>query len=188
MASTIARILKVNHGGEHGAVRIYVAQIAAARVRCPELTPALTGLLQHERRHEQIFLALMPDRGARPCRLMWFWAVGGWVLGLLTGALGAGGVYVCTRAVERTVHRHLDEQLAWLRLQHGVPDQALIAAIAEVQSEEESHLAWAEAGAKQSGVGALLDAAVVFLVEALIWMSTQGESHRLSKQLEADAA
>lgn len=40
MRSTVAGILKVNHGGEHGASRIYAAQIAAARLRCPDLVPS----------------------------------------------------------------------------------------------------------------------------------------------------
>lgn len=132
MPSTVARILKVNHGGEHGAVRIYTAQIAAARLRCPEVVADLEALLAHERRHEQIFLALMPARAARPCRLMGLWGVGGFALGLLTGLLGRTGVFICTEAVERTVHRHLDHQLAWL----GDRDPELSAAIAAIQAEE----------------------------------------------------
>jgi demethoxyubiquinone hydroxylase (CLK1/Coq7/Cat5 family) len=35
-ARTIARILKVNHAGEHGAIRIYRSQIAIARWRAPD--------------------------------------------------------------------------------------------------------------------------------------------------------
>ena len=59
MPSTVARTLKVNHGGEHGTSRIYAAQIAAARWRCPDLVPELADLLAHERPHEQMILALM---------------------------------------------------------------------------------------------------------------------------------
>ncbi|HEV2081743.1 MAG TPA: demethoxyubiquinone hydroxylase family protein [Brevundimonas sp.] len=179
MASTVARILKVNHGGEHGAVRIYAAQIALARVRCPHLVAQLAELLEHERRHEKLFRSLMPARQARPCRLMWLWGVGGAALGLMTGALGTSGVFACTRAVERTVHRHLSEQLAWLRGAAGGTDAELIAAIAGVQTEEEGHLEWADRGGRPSPV---LDAAVAATVDALIWMSTQGESARLARQ------
>lgn len=183
MTSTVARILKVNHGGEHGAIRIYGAQIAIARLRCPHLVPALAGLLDHERRHERLFLSLMPARTARPCRLMWLWGIGGGLLGLMTGALGATGVFVCTRAVERTVHRHLSEQIVWLRSVAADQDDELVAAISEVQAEEEGHLAWAEAGVSETHWTDALDCVVSFTVEILIWMSTQGESARLSKQL-----
>ena len=40
--SVLARILRVNHGGEHGAIRIYRSQIALAGWRYPDLAPFLT--------------------------------------------------------------------------------------------------------------------------------------------------
>ena len=184
MPSTVARILKVNHGGEHGASRIYAAQIAAARLRCPDLVPELAELLAHERRHEQTFLALMPSRAARPCRLMPLWAVGGLALGLMTGLLGRTGVFICTEAVERTVHRHLDHQLAWLAADPARADPELSAAIAAIQTEEEGHLAWAaDRRPRQTRLTRALYAAVAATVEALIWLSTQGESGRLAREI-----
>jgi ubiquinone biosynthesis monooxygenase Coq7 len=181
MSSTVARILKVNHGGEHGAMRIYAAQIAAARLRCPDLVADLAGLLEHEREHERRFRGLMPARQARPCRLMWLWGLGGGALGLMTGLIGRTGVFVCTEAVERTVHRHLDEQLAWL----DGRDPELEAAIAEIQAQEVGHLGWAETRrGPATPVTRALDGAVTGLVEALIWMSTQGESARLAREIE----
>jgi 3-demethoxyubiquinol 3-hydroxylase len=184
MTSTVARILKVNHGGEHGASRIYAAQIVAARWRCPELVPELADLLAHERRHEQMFLALMPARAARPCRLMPLWGVGGFALGLMTGLLGRTGVFVCTEAVERTVHRHLDHQLAWLAADPARADPALTEAIAAIQTEEEGHLAWAAARRPpQTPAARALYVAVAATVEALIWLSTQGESGRLAREM-----
>ena len=184
MPSTVARILKVNHGGEHGAVQIYAAQIAAARLRCPDLVPELADLLAHERRHERMFLALMPSRAARPFRLMWLWGLGGFALGLMTGLLGRTGVFVCTEAVERTVHRHLEHQLAWLAADPTRADPELTQAIAAIQTEEEAHLAWATAHRppQTPATRALYDA-VAATVEALIWLSTQGESGRLEREM-----
>lgn len=183
---TVARILKVNHGGEHGAIRIYAAQIVAARWRCPETVSELEDLLGHERRHERMFLALMPARAARSCRLMWLWGVGGLVLGFATGLVGRDGVFVCTRAVERTVHAHLAHQLAWLEADPSRADPELHAVIAEIQAEEVEHLAWAEAKAPRRSLWSrALDTAVTAVVEALIWLSTQGESARLSRELRS---
>jgi demethoxyubiquinone hydroxylase (CLK1/Coq7/Cat5 family) len=51
---TIA-ILRVNHGGEHGAIAIYCAQLAVARGRCPELRTFRTETLSHECEHRQRF-------------------------------------------------------------------------------------------------------------------------------------
>jgi demethoxyubiquinone hydroxylase (CLK1/Coq7/Cat5 family) len=52
---TIARILKVNHAGEHGAIRIYRSQIAIARWRSPDVVPKLEEMLAHEVSHRARF-------------------------------------------------------------------------------------------------------------------------------------
>ena len=50
-ALTIARIVRVNHAGEFGAIRIYSAQIAVATRLYPDLVPALSEMLGHEQIH-----------------------------------------------------------------------------------------------------------------------------------------
>ena len=42
---TIARIVRVNHAGEYGAIRIYSAQIGVSARRYPDVVPALTDML-----------------------------------------------------------------------------------------------------------------------------------------------
>ena len=44
-ALTIARILKVNHAGEYGAIRIYRAQVAVARLLYPDMVQPLAEML-----------------------------------------------------------------------------------------------------------------------------------------------
>ena len=44
-ALTIARIVKVNHAGEFGAIRIYSAQIIVARCLWPDVVPTLAEML-----------------------------------------------------------------------------------------------------------------------------------------------
>jgi len=77
-ALTVARIVRVNHAGEFGAIRIYSAQIIVASKLHPEIVPALATMLGHEKIHCAKFLAAMPERNARPCRVMSFWSWGGW--------------------------------------------------------------------------------------------------------------
>ena len=84
---TIARILKVNHAGEYGAVRIYRAQALVARRIYPDVVAFLEETLAHEVRHCRLFREAMPERGARPCRAMPLWSNGGFVLGLMTSLL-----------------------------------------------------------------------------------------------------
>ena len=110
-ALTIARIVRVNHAGEYGAIRIYGAQISAARSRFPDMVPVLANMLDHEKQHCAAFFAAMPARGSRPCRVMSLWSLGGWLLGFLTALAGRQAIWICTAAVEAAVHRHLDDQL-----------------------------------------------------------------------------
>jgi ubiquinone biosynthesis monooxygenase Coq7 len=176
--SVAARILRVNHGGEHGAIHIYSAQIAAARLRAPDLLPFLLEAREHERSHRSRFRALMPSREAKPCRLMWIWAVGGALLGLITGLLGREAILACTEAVEETVHRHLDDQIRWATNR----DEGLRKIIEEVRVEELAHIQ--HATDHRTGAGFVwLERLISSATEALIWLSTRGDSARLAHQL-----
>lgn len=179
-ARTIARILKVNHAGEHGAIRIYRAQIAVAHWRCPDVLPVLTEMLGHEVEHHRLFRNAMPSRNARPCRLLFLWAIGGWVLGMTTAVIGRKGIWACTAAVEETVHRHLEEQLHFL----APRDPKLDGLIRSIVEEELAHLDHAERSLGEgSRFVALLRPVIARTTDALILMSTSGDSVRLAREL-----
>src|SRR5262249_13682532 len=133
---TVTRILKVNHAGEYGAVRIYRAQCWVARRLFPDVVAFLEETLAHEVRHCSMFQGAMPNRGARPCRVMSLWGNGGLVLGFLTALIGRQGIWICTAAVESAVHRHLEDQLRFLRHR----DIELHSLILSIQQEELAHL------------------------------------------------
>lgn len=173
-----ARILRVNHGGETGAILIYQTQIMIARMRAPDLLPFLREALSHEREHQAKFRALMPDRRSKPCRLMWIWSIGGGVLGAASALLGREAILACTAAVERTVHRHLEDQLKW----SADNDHGLHRTISEIQVEELAHLDFAVTQRRRGGL-LWLDRLISTLTEALIWVSTRGDSLRLARQV-----
>ena len=176
---TIARILKVNHAGEFGAIRIYRAQLWIAKRWYKGLEPFLSETLSHEVVHCQHFLDAMPGRHARPCHAMSLWGIGGLVLGLVTALMGHNAIMVCTQAVEATVHRHLDEQLHFLTGR----DESLRALIATIQIEENDHLNFAAARIRPSVFNAPLAALIVYSTEAVIWLSTQGAVSRMEKAI-----
>jgi ubiquinone biosynthesis monooxygenase Coq7 len=63
-----ARILKVNHAGENGAVQIYAGQIFVARLTARSLVEQLREFKAHEERHRAIFLSELQRRGTPRCR------------------------------------------------------------------------------------------------------------------------
>jgi ubiquinone biosynthesis monooxygenase Coq7 len=128
-------MLRLDHAGELGAIQIYRAQILVGRLLRRGCVATLEEFLTHERRHYATFSAALARIGARPCRSLLLCALGGFVLGLLTGVLGARAIMACTDAVETVVHRHLEEQLAWL----APRDAHAHAAVASIVRDEREH-------------------------------------------------
>ena len=181
--AVVQRILRVNHAGEQGAIAIYGAQISRARSRYPDLLPWLEETLGHEKKHRDTFLELMSARAISPCPVASVWSIGGAVLGFATALFGRFGIVVCTAAVERTVHKHLVEQIVYL----SGHDDALADGIRQVQVEEDAHLAFAEANHDPaSPLARLLSAAVAAVTEVLIWVATRGDSARLGAALRTE--
>jgi ubiquinone biosynthesis monooxygenase Coq7 len=87
--------------------------------------------------------------------------------------------------VERTVHGHLDEQIAFL----AGRDERLADLIREIQIEEDEHLAFAEARHDPRAFAArLLSAIVAAVTTILIALSTRGDSLRLRRALRRQPA
>lgn len=184
VAARIVRdILRVDHAGECGAIRIYRGQMAMAKWRAPDLLDFLRETLDDECRHRDAFRQLMHDRAVLPCHMLPVWGIGGTVLGWTTGMLGRAAILVCTEAVERTVHRHLEDQLRWLANRDaGIADTIRI-----IQVEELNHLHFAidhAATSRQNPGARLLDRLVAAATEMLIWCSTYGASSRLARKLD----
>ena len=129
------RIIKVNHAGEHGAICIYTGQSIMARLTARRMIHELTEFRTHEQRHRAIFGAELQRRGKRRCRSYWLCGIGGFVLGTVTGLLGANAIAATTVAVESVVLRHLEHQLANL----GSSDPAAVVAISAIVAEERQH-------------------------------------------------
>lgn len=180
----IRRILRVNHAGEHGAIAIYTAQIAICQRVTPDLLEWLNETLSHERKHRERFLNAMPSRQAKPCRALIVWSFGGRLLGTLTSLFGRTGVMICTSAVERTVHRHLHEQIAFL----DRSDAELAETVREILKDEDAHLAYADEHHDRHTLFAkFLSWIVSVATETLILISTRGDSLRLKSALAASA-
>lgn len=176
------QILRVNHAGEYGAIRIYEAQVFLARRFFPDLVAFLEETLTHEREHCGSFYALMKPRGTRPCGAMPLWGMGGSILGAISAMMGRNGIMICTSAVESTVHRHLNDQLRFLAREPR--DEELIVAIEQIREQELGHLEFAQRHTHDQRLfDRLLQAAVKAATALLISLSTYGSHNRMKRAI-----
>jgi len=162
-----ARILKVDHAGEHGAVNIYTGQIWLARVTAADMVAELRAFRLHEISHRARFQAELDRRGELRCRSYHLCGIGGLLLGLLTGLCGRSAIAATTLAVERVVLRHLRDQIGAI----GDTDPAVVRTIASIINEEQAHHDVALSHVKRSSVWrAVLQPMVTGATELVIWI------------------
>ncbi len=130
----IDRVLRVDHAGEYGAVRIYEGQLAVLG-RDSEAGAAVAHMADQERRHLDAFEKLLPARRARPTVLQPLWHVAGFALGAATAMLGPKAAMACTVAVEEVIDEHYRGQI------EALPEEEaeLKAVLEEFRREEVEH-------------------------------------------------
>ena len=107
------RLLRVDHAGEYGAVRIYQGQIEAAKSKMEdeEYQQGLTHMLEQEKSHLDWFDKALPRYRTRPTALMPLWDRMGFGLGWITAKLGKSSAMACTVAVETEIEKHYQRQI-----------------------------------------------------------------------------
>jgi len=165
----VERILRVDHAGEFGAINIYRAQLALARLFYKDIVPKLEEMLGHEREHFRRFEAILKARRVRSCYALYIWAAGGAMVGFITGVLGRNAIWVCTDSIESTVLHHLEWQLSYLR----VHDAEVHDAVLSIKGEEEAHRDFGQTNGVRSRIYAPVFWVVRRSTEIAIWLSTK---------------
>lgn len=164
----VERILRVDHAGEKGAISIYKAQIAVSTFLWPSCVPALKEMLAHEQSHFTTFETELTRRGVRSCHALVLWSLGGLLLGFITALLGPRAIWSCTAAVESTVYKHLQAQIAFLQQY----DQAALRAVQAIEQDEKAHLSHAlEHGGSAVGANRIIWFVVASATSVAIWLS-----------------
>ena len=163
-----ASMIRVDHAGEYGAVRIYQGQLAViGRGRARD---EIRRMAEQEKRHLAEFDELMRARRVRPTALQPVWHVAGYLLGAATALLGERAAMACTVAVEEVIDEHYRDQAECL----GESEPALKQAIEEFRADELRHRAAAiEHGATEALGYDLIAAAVKSGSRLAIWLSTR---------------
>ena len=90
----VERMLRVDHAGEYGAVRIYEGQMAVLGEK------ASGGAIKHMAEQEEVHLAtfndLVAERRVRPTALLPLWHLAGFALGAGKALLGEKAAHACT--------------------------------------------------------------------------------------------
>ena len=133
-AEMVERMIRVDHAGEYGAMRIYEGQLAVLRGRAASAA-TIEHMAEQERRHLAVFDRLVAERGVRPTMLAPLWHVAGFALGAATALLGEKAAMTCTSAVEEVIDRHYAEQAERL----GPEEAALKEHIEAFRAEEVEH-------------------------------------------------
>lgn len=111
-----ASMVRVDHAGEFGAVRIYEGQLAILRGRpgMDETVAEIEHMAAQEDEHLETFDRLVNERGVRPTALAPVWHVAGFALGAATALMGPKAAMACTAAVETEIDNHYAAQLSEL--------------------------------------------------------------------------
>lgn len=131
----LARMMRVDQAGEHGAVRIYSGQKAVLKEG--ETAELIAHMAEQEEVHYRTFNDILCSREVRPSLLAPFWHRAGFAMGYCSALLGASGAMACTVAVEEVIDAHYAEQLKWLR--RFREEEALLDTIERFQAEEAEH-------------------------------------------------
>jgi len=131
----IASMIRVDHAGEYGAVRIYEGQLAVLGGRDSDAARSIRRMAEEEQRHLRTFDRLIVERRVRPTALEPVWRVAGFALGAATALLGEKAAMACTAAVEEVIDEHYAGQLEKL----GDSDAELKATVADFRADEVAH-------------------------------------------------
>ena len=132
-ATTVERMIRVDHAGEYGAARIYAGQLAVLGRSAS--APALREMAAQEHQHRDAFARLVGERQVRPTALLPLWHVVGFALGAATAALGERAAMACTVAIEEAIDTHYAGQIANL----DDSEAALRDTIAQFRDDELRH-------------------------------------------------
>lgn len=164
----IKSMIRVDHAGEHGAVRIYAGQLAVLAGTDAEDT--IREMAEQEQKHLLTFDSMIADRQVRPTALTPIWHVAGFALGAGTALLGPKAAMACTQAVEEVIDEHYAAQAEQL----GDDEKDLRDTVEEFRADERAHRDKAiEEGAEQAPGYEILTGAVKAGSKLAIWLSSR---------------
>ena len=148
---TLEEIIRVDHAGERGAIKIYEGQLLALKTikQDDSLKSKIEKMKEHEKEHLEYFEKEIQKRKIKPTYLLPLWDLMGVTLGFGTALLGKKAAMLCTASVEEVIEDHYQNQIKKL----GNDEEELKANIEKFRSDEINHKNIAyESGATNEGI------------------------------------
>ena len=153
---TLEEIIRVDHAGERGAIKIYEGQLLALKtIKQDEvLKNKIEEMKDQEKEHLEYFEKEIQKRKIKPTYLLPLWDLVGVGLGFGTALLGEKAAMLCTASVEEVIEDHYTNQLKQL----GNDEKDLKAKIEKFKEDEINHKNIAyESGATNKGIYFIMD-------------------------------
>jgi len=152
----LEEIIRVDHAGERGAIKIYEGQLLALKTikKNENLKNIIEKMKEHEKEHLDYFEKEIEKRKIKPTNFLPLWDVMGVALGFGTVLLGKKATMLCTASVEEVIENHYQSQLKKL----GNDEKNLKDKIEKFMNDEINHKNIAyESGATNKGIYSLMD-------------------------------
>ncbi len=152
----LEEIIRVDHAGERGAIKIYEGQLLALKTlrQDESLKMQIEEMKEHEKEHYEFFDSELKKRNISPTKLLPLWDILGITLGFGTAMLGKKATMLCTASVEEVIGEHYQNQTFKLK----EDEKELKEKIFKFRDDELSHKDIAyDGGATKEGLYGFLD-------------------------------
>ena len=153
---TLEEIIRVDHAGERGAIKIYEGQLLALKTfkQNEELKRQIEEMKEHEKEHYEYFENEINKRNIPKTKLLPLWDLLGVTLGFGTAMLGKKATMLCTASVEEVIGDHYKNQTYKI----GEDEKELKKKIIKFREDELHHKDIAyEKGATKQGIYSIMD-------------------------------
>ena len=109
----LERIIRVDHAGERGAMKIYEGQLLALStfLKDEDLKKTIEKMKNQEKEHLDFFNKEIKKRKIKPTKLLPIWDLLGIGLGFSSAMMGKKAAMLCTASVEEVIDKHYQNQL-----------------------------------------------------------------------------
>ena len=164
----LEQLIRVDHAGEYGAVRIYEGQLAVLKKK--SCAPIISHMLEQEMVHKETFDNLISKHRVRPSALIPLWHLVGFALGATTAMMGEKAAMACTVGVEDAIDEHYQSQIE--ELEQYKDESELRDICIKFREEELEHRdTGLDHGAKQAPGYEVLTGAIKVGSKLAIWLS-----------------